>query len=244
MLLKSNQIQNQKLFVNQLNFIQIMKKNIYFKLLALFIFQSFFTTNVWSQSTVDVSKSATAIRLVDNKGTVKYLQSNNGITQIVNTTGDKTTTTWQLGGTLTDNTFIDVSGKVFGLDKIDLVDTALLPASNDAVDKSAHGTGTGWTILVRDEATGAIKKMKALDFVSSGNTVFDALSDDTTLEIGVSGLLASTPKSRISVYRNGIKLLPTDFTHADGKVIVSEVTTGIQAWTINSGDTFEIQWLK
>ena len=40
---------------------------------------------VSAQSTTDVTKVATAVRLIDNKGTIKYLQSNNGITQITNT---------------------------------------------------------------------------------------------------------------------------------------------------------------
>jgi hypothetical protein len=52
-------------------------------------------------------------KVVDNKGTIKYFQSNNGITQITNTTADKTTTTWQLGGTLTEDTFIDATGSIW-----------------------------------------------------------------------------------------------------------------------------------
>jgi hypothetical protein len=51
----------------------------------------------------DVAKSTNTVKVVDNKGTIKYFQSNNGITQITNTTADKTTTTWQLG-TLTEDT--------------------------------------------------------------------------------------------------------------------------------------------
>jgi hypothetical protein len=44
------------------------------------------------------TKTDTAIRLIDNKGTIKYLQSNNGITSITSTIGgSKTTTTLQLG---------------------------------------------------------------------------------------------------------------------------------------------------
>jgi hypothetical protein len=33
----------------------------------------------------DVAKSTNTVKVVDNKGTIKYFQSNNGITQITNT---------------------------------------------------------------------------------------------------------------------------------------------------------------
>ena len=65
-----------------------------------------------AQSTSDVSKTAAAVKVVDNKGTIKYFQSNNGITQIVNTTANQTTTTWQLGGTLTDDTILMLAVKL------------------------------------------------------------------------------------------------------------------------------------
>jgi hypothetical protein len=90
-------------------------------------------------------KSTNTVKVVDNKGTIKYFQSNNGITQI--TTADKTTTTWQLGGTLTEDTFIDATGKVFGLQGLDIT----------ALDASADGASTGYTLLVSDDATGKVK---------------------------------------------------------------------------------------
>lgn len=86
------------------------------------------------------SGTAKPVRVIDNKGTIKYLQVNNGLTQVVNTTNEVTTTTWQLGGTLTDNTYIDVDGKVFALDGIALESGT---ASADASTESDHGTGTG-----------------------------------------------------------------------------------------------------
>jgi hypothetical protein len=210
-------------------------------LLALFLFT---TIKINAQSTTDVSKVSTSVRLIDNKGTIKYLQSNNGITQIVNATADKTTTTWQLGGTLTADTYIDVSGKVFGLDKIDLV-AAGTAASTNATDKSVHGTGTSWTLLVRDEATGAIKKMMASSLLESGETTKTAAADATTLDIDAVGVKDGIYKSRIWVYRNGAKLLPTDFVVVNDKVTVNAVSgTGNDAWTIYAGDVFEVQWLK
>jgi hypothetical protein len=219
-----------------------MKNNKFLRVIGLVAVFAFMSISMNAQSTSDVAKLGTAVRLVDNKGTVKFLQANNGITQIVNTTADRTTTTWQLGGSLTNNTYIDVTGHVFGLDKIDLISTA---ASTDATDKSVHGTGTGWTLLVRDEATGAIQKMLASDFLTSGETTDTASADATSLAITATGIKASTLKSRIWVYRNGAKLLPSDFTVANDVVTVNEVTgTGNDAWTILSGDVFEVQWLK
>jgi hypothetical protein len=219
-----------------------MKNNKFLRVIGLVAVFAFMSISMNAQSTADVAKLGTAVRLVDNKGTVKFLQANNGITQIVNTTADRTTTTWQLGGSLTNNTYIDVTGHVFGLDKIDLISTA---ASTDATDKSVHGTGTGWTLLVRDEATGAIQKMLASDLLTSGETTDTASADATSLAITATGIKASTLKSRIWVYRNGAKLLPSDFTVANDVVTVNEVTgTGNDAWTILSGDVFEVQWIK
>lgn len=121
------------------------------------------------QTTGDVAKEADIVpgttttagaeRVIDNKGAIKYLQSKNGITMLSNTTANVTTTTWQLGGTLKDDTFIDINGNIFALDGIELETGA---ASYDATDASDAATAAGYTILVRDEATGAIKKYSPL----------------------------------------------------------------------------------
>lgn len=219
-----------------------MKNNKFLKFSGLIAIVALMSMSMNAQSTTDVTKNASAVRLVDNKGTVKFLQSNNGITQIVNTSNNKTTTTWQLGGQLTDNTYIDANGKVFALDGIDLIATA---ASTDATDKSSHGTGTGWTLLVRDEATGAIQKMLASDLLTSGEATATATADATFFDIAATGIKTTTLKSRIWVYRNGAKLLASDFDVANDKITVTEVTgTGNNAWTILDGDVFEVQWLK
>lgn len=143
-------------------------------------------TNSTATSDASLSKDGgdgVSVRLVDNKGTIKYLQTNNGITSITSTTAaSTTTTTWQLGGSLTAETYIDVDGKAFALDGIkliapnaaDLIITDVDPrtgitfvdaaavtsynaakvASSNATNQSDHGTGIGWTVLIRDEATG------------------------------------------------------------------------------------------
>ena len=137
-------------------------KNMYFKLglvaltmIAGTALQAQTTSGDIAQNTANVLNGT--VRVIDNKGTIKYLQAANGITTLTNSSTDVTTTTWQLGGTLTVNTYIDVDGNAFALDGIELVDTSVLAASTDATDQSDHGNGTGWTLLVRDEVTGLQK---------------------------------------------------------------------------------------
>ena len=124
-----------------------------------------------------------SIKLIDNKGTVKYLQNYNGLTTLTNTgeTTDVTTTTLQLGGTLTANTYIDVDDKVFAFDGIEL-ETG--DASTDATTKSDHGTGSGYTFLVRDEATGAIKKLLLNDLGVKGGVSNETADEDGTFQLG------------------------------------------------------------
>jgi hypothetical protein len=90
-------------------------KNKYFKLglvaltmIAGTALQAQTTSGDIAQNTANVLNGT--VRVIDNKGTIKYLQAANGITTLTNSSTDVTTTTWQLGGTLTVNTYIDVDG--------------------------------------------------------------------------------------------------------------------------------------
>ncbi|NLP56681.1 hypothetical protein [Lutibacter sp. B1] len=191
-----------------------------------------------AQATADVAKGSTAVKVIDNKGTIKYFQSNNGITQIVNSTDDVTTTTWQLGGTLTDDTYIDASGAVFAITGIS--ETALTAAT--AVD------GTGFTLLVRDETSGEIQKMLATDLITSGQTVFTvATTGDDTFDVAsgtpaMSGAQIPLPEySKVWVYRNGAKLIANvDYT-ISGSVVTINVTADLPNY---AGDIIEIQYIK
>ena len=187
-----------------------------------------------------------SVKLIDNKGTIKYLQTNNGITSITSTTaGSATTTTWQLGGALSDDTYIDVDGNVFALDGIELVDTASSPSA-DATDQSDHGTGTGWTLLVRDEDTGAIKKLKASDLVSGIRIVHtqgaDA-SDNVAITVqGLPVLTALTTFAKLFVYRNGAKLRSgVDFVATAYTVTITYSASDLPMY---SGDVVEVQYIK
>lgn len=190
-----------------------------------------------------------SIKVIDNKGTVKYLQTNNGITSITSTApGSATTTTWQLGGALTDATYIDVDGKVFALDGIALVDGTSESASTDATTESDHGTGTGYTFLVRDEATGATKKLLATDLVTGIHQIEDPQATDASANVAitVTGIPAITygdPAAfKINVYRNGARLLlDTDYLVTDDTVTIQYDATNLP---IYAGDVFEIQYIK
>jgi len=176
-----------------------------------------------------------SIKLIDNKGTVKYLQTSNGLTTLTNTGGTNvTTTTLQLGGTLTDDTYIDVDDKVFALDGIELESGE---ASTDATTKSDHGTGTGYTFLVRDEATGAIKKLLLNDLgVTGGNSALTA--NEGQSEYTITG--AELTLFKTYVYRNGIKLIAnTDYTVATNVVTLTQ--TGYQ---VLAGDIIEVHFLN
>lgn len=206
------------------------------------------TTDATSNNIRKDSTSGAVVRVVDNKGTIKYFQSNNGITAITSTAaGNKTTTTWQLGGTLTDETYIDVDGKAFALNGLELVDKATLLPSTDATSLSSHGTGTGFTILVRDEVTGATKKLLATDLITSGREVDEATGDEETanaIAITLSGLPITRP-GQIFVFRNGTKLrLTDDFTLSENTVTITGGGTSPNDFAIYAGDQFEVQWIK
>ncbi|MBW8242003.1 hypothetical protein K1F50_04270 [Muricauda oceani] len=184
-----------------------------------------------------------AIRVIDNRGTIKYIQTQNGVTMLSNTTDDVTTTTLQLGGTLTNDTFIDVDGNVFGLDGIELISTET--PSTDATTASDHGTGTGYTILVRDEATGAVKKLLAADLslVQSGQESFTATAGQTAYPLTGSPELPTF--SQIWVYRNGVKLIANvDYTIATSTVTLVPGGTAPNDWAIYAGDIIEVQYVK
>ena len=224
-----------------------------FKLVALFVISLLVSTASAQQTTGDVAKEGDivpgttttggSVRVIDNKGTKKFLQVKNGLTIISNTTNDVTTTTWQLGGTLTDDTYIDVDGNVFALNGIELVDPAVLAASTDATDQSDAGTGTGWTILVRDEATGATKKLLATDLIQNGHETFTATAGQTAYTLTGSPVLPAF--QQVWVYRNGAKLIAgTDYTVAGSTVTLVPNTTVPNDWAVYADDVIEVQFIK
>jgi len=224
-----------------------VKKSIFTLMMVAGLATQAQTTSTTDAGLVKDAGDGVSVKLIDNKGTIKYLQTNNGITSITSTTaGSATTTTWQLGGALSDDTYIDVDGNVFALDGIELVDTASLSPSADATDQSDHGTGTGWTLLVRDEATGAIKKLKASDLVSGIRIVHtqgaDASADVAITVTGLPVLAAGTTFAKLFVYRNGAKLRTgVDFVATANTVTITYSASDLPMYT---GDVVEIQYIK
>ena len=201
-------------------------------------------TDVLQSEGVTNSGTPAPVRVIDNKGTIKYLQSNNGITQIVNTVNEVTTTTWQLGGILTDSTIIDLDGNTFELENVLLADTSVLSAaSGTTVAPIGDGTGSGFTILVRDEGTGEIKKLLASHLVESGHEIFTATASQTAYALSGSPELPNY--SKVWVYRNGAKLLANvDYTVAASTVTLVPNAVLPNDWSVNLGDVIEIQFVK
>lgn len=177
----------------------------------------------------DVAKTSTAVRVIDNKGTIKYFQSNNGITQIVNTIADVTTTTWQLGGTLTDNTTLTLASGV-------ALNIGGLTTITDP-------TTTDLKVLVQD-ATGGVQEILITDLlqVQSGQQVLvsPVIGANT-----VTGLPANY--ANVSVYRNGAKLVANlDYTvAADALTLVDKSAESSPAdWTLDAADVIEVQYVK
>lgn len=215
-----------------------------------------------------------AVRVIDNKGTIKYLQSSNGITTYTNETpAGGVTTTWQLGGTLIDDTDIKSVGKDFsitlesstGADPKEgqfILNGIKANIKAAATEIKTDGTkGSGFTLLVRDEETGVVKKMLATDLITSGQTYFIAMVDqekfdvstgngDATNGLGsepMAGSQIPLPKfDKVWVYRNGAKLIAgLDYTIEGSMVSLTHKTsTTPNDWTIYAGDIIEVQYYK
>jgi hypothetical protein len=230
-----------------------MKTN-FLKLNVLsFVFLISFSIQAQTSSSTDANLNKDAgvgasIKVIDNKGTIKYLQTNNGITSITSTSaGNRTTTTWQLGGTLTDNTYIAVDGNVFSLNGLALVDLSTESASTDAVSLSSNGTGTGWTLLVRDEATGATKKLLISDLIESAQTDIAVNAAQETANAVVATLAFDANIKDILVFRNGAKLRAgIDYTVATTTLTIDPpAAPGTnQDWDLYEDDIIEIHYSK
>lgn len=211
------------------------------------------TTDATDTNLTKDSGDGVSVKVVDNKGTIKYLQTNNGITTITSTTAaNRTVTTWQLGGTLTDSTYIDVSNRIFALDGIKLLSPTLTAGANTtaataatAADQSSHGgSGTGWTVLIRDEETGETKKLLATDIITAGRAE-QTLGTDGDTVITATGLADGTSINKISVYRNGAKLRAgIDYTLTAADTITLDTSAAApNDWTTYAGDLIEVQWI-
>jgi len=192
-----------------------------------------------------------SIKVIDNKGTVKYIQSNNGITTITSTTaGNETRTTFQLGGTLDTATYINTAGQIFGL--MGLAWETGLPAANQSAT-------TGYTLLVRDESNGQTKKLLLSDIVDAGTyvEVLSATVTANTYPITLNGVTLESYKT-VYVFRNGAKLIAgVDYSITNGTNSIvtlnragtasADYAGGSSAWEtypLYENDRIEIQFIK
>lgn len=227
-----------------------MKKRNLFKLAALtavFALGSMFanaqTLNPASANVTQANADGPVIKVIDNKGTVKYLQSNNGITTITSTTADnRTTTTWQLGGTLTDSTYIDLAGNKFGLKNL-----------------TYSTTGRTYEFVVIDSITGEFRKQKMSDLIDAGTFIRVVSSDQASgpYAILLTGITLESFKT-VYVFRNGAKLIAgVDYsitTTTESTVTLNLSTAGtdypsapansFEAFELYKNDRIEIQYIK
>ena len=212
------------------------------------------TGNITKQAGIinGTTNTGGTVKVIDNKGTIKYLQVANGITSLTNITSDVTTTTFQLGGTLTDNTYITRAGKVFALDGIALAaGAASTNAVTNEVAQGGAATGAGWTLLVRDEATGATQKLQLEDLITSAynETPVTALFIATPTITFTSLSALPTELEKTWVYRNGVKLRSgVDYTITTNVITITPVTStppdGDVDWVLIAGDFITVQVLS
>jgi hypothetical protein len=204
-----------------------------------------------------------SVRVIDNKGTIKYLQSNNGLTTFTDTTPvGGVVTTWQLGGALTEDTNITTGDKEFKITLEDvggvkgtfILDGVALetgPASADAATGSSGGTatGSGWTFLVRDEATGETRKLEFDNFITS-EYKSDTYSSSTATPGSMTFTISALPLalSKTWVYRNGIKLISgIDYSVSPPNTLLitppAPLGTNVD-WQFYDGDVITVQVLK
>jgi hypothetical protein len=187
----------------------------------------------------------TSVRVIDNKGTIKYLQTNNGITSITSTApNNTTTTTWQLGGSLVDATTITTSGNIFTIDGEEF-NLAGIGVNSGIAATITDDTGTGYTLLVREEGTGRVKKMLATELITGGQVLFP-IAADTDVTVTAAGLALGTDIYKISVYRNGNKLRAvTDYTlNAANTITLVPNSVAPNDWSTFVGDVIEVQWVN
>jgi len=205
------------------------------------------TTDATDGSLNNVFGTGQSIKVIDNKGTIKYLQTNNGITSITSTNpGNTTTTTWQLGGTLVDATTITTSAT--GIFTIDGEEFNLANTEVNALAAAVTVNTAGYTLLVRDEITGRVKKMLATDLITGGQVLFP-IATDGDLIVTAPGLAFGTLIFKISVYRNGVKLRGVadySLTALNQITLIPDTTVPATAtsWNTLTGDVIEVQWVN
>jgi len=215
-----------------------MKKRNLFKLAALtavFALGSMFanaqvvTGNIPVQNQAVMGQDSGYVKVIDNKGTVKYIQTANGLTTFTNTApSGGIVTTFQLGGTLNSNTYIDVNGKEFGLVGLDTIETE----------------GVNYELVVTDPATGNLRRLAFDGLITAGRVVYPMTADviiiGATHNIPVPGIPLAYEK--VYVYRNGAKLLASTDYIISSNTVTLNISTDLPA--LYNGDIIEVHYVK
>lgn len=153
-------------------------------------------------------------------GQVKYISASSLFNALSFSNGlTKTGNVVELGGNLTKSTTITTDGD-------NTLKIAGLQSGNLATDS-----------LVVTAADGTLKRVTAESLLQSGEQSFTATAAQTTFAV------ANMPAqvSKVSVYRNGVKLLATtDYTTTAGTVTL----TSAMATLVTADDVIEVQWVK
>ncbi|MBE7659923.1 hypothetical protein [Tenacibaculum finnmarkense] len=200
----------------------------------------------------DLVKQADAkvVKSVDNKGTIKYVQSANGLTQV--TDAATNVTTFQLGGTLVAPTTITadaVGGKALNIEGIAGVSAADMVGADVNLKPAATFNTAGLTLMVRDETTGEIKKLLAADVAAYLETLAKNVYEEKVLNAAPADadyiftpadlpIAALLKPARLFVYRNGVKLRQSDLIlTTDGEVTIDKTKV-----TLFDEDVIELQY--
>lgn len=217
------------------------------------------TGNITRNANTGLGQADSYVKVIDNKGTVKYIQAKNGITTFTDTdpSNGGEITTWQLGGTLSATTTITTGGQNFTIDgaefSLENITVATAAAAATTTATSSASNAAGWTVLVRDEQTGRIQKRLFTDLLQVQTiglhpeythigTNYPIASTNTTIPVaGLPAITAGTAEEyKLFVFRNGAKLrLGVDFTVTAGNVVIQTAEVPMYI-----GDVVEVQYIR
>ena len=151
------------------------------------------------------------LKFISASGLFNALTFGNGLTKNNNMV--------ELGGKLTKSTIIETDGtnnlKITGLQSGPLATDSIVVSTSD----------------------GTLKRVSSETLLQSGDQYFNATAGQSTFNINGSPATVS----KVSVYRNGVRLMPTvDYTTAGGQVILNSGLAGL----VVVGDVIEVQWVK
>jgi hypothetical protein len=165
-----------------------------------------------NDSVMVVNPSTGQLKFISASGLFNALTFSNGLTKNGNAV--------ELGGDLTKSTSIGTNGtntlKITGLESGSLATDSIVVSGSD----------------------GTLKRVTAETLLQSGDEYFTTTSPGQSI-FSMTGSPASV--SKVSVYRNGVRLMPTlDYTTSAGQVTLTSGLAGL----VVVGDVIEVQWVK